>query len=301
MINNSQEYQFIDEQPRRHPQGEQPHVMKVRKRNGSLEPVDVTKIVTRVTRCSQGLTEVDPVRVAAKAISGLYDGATTSELDNLCIQTASLLIAEEPQYSRLAARLLALYIEEEVSSQKIDSFPNSIQRAHAAGLINKDVFDFVETNKTTLAAAVKHYRTDHLEYFGLRTVYDRYLLRDPKTRQVLETPQYFFMRVACGLAKSHEEVNEFYDLISSTSYIQSTPTLFNSGTLRPQMSSCYLLDSPSDDLEAIYSRYKDIALLSKFSGGIGVAYSRVRSRGSLIKGTNGHSNGIVPWLKTLDS
>lgn len=302
MLEKGQEYQFIDEQPRRKDsKDETPHVMKVRKRNGTLEPVDVTKIVTRVVRCCQGLTEVDPIRVASKAISGLYDGATTSELDNLCIQTASLLIGEEPQYSRLAGRLLALYIEEEVSSQKIDSFPNSTQRAYSVGLVNKDVYDFVEANKTSLAAMVKHYRTDHLEYFGLRTIYDRYLLRDPKSRMVLETPQYFFMRVACGLAKSAEDVSEFYDLVSSTAYIPSTPTLFNSGTLRPQMSSCYLLDSPLDDLNAIYGRYKDVALLSKFSGGIGVSYSRVRSRGSLIKGTNGHSNGIVPWLKTLDS
>jgi ribonucleoside-diphosphate reductase alpha chain len=297
----SQEYQFIDELSAEQPRGETPHIMKVRKRNGTLEPVDVTKIVNRVVRCCQGLKEVDPIRVASKAISGLYDGATTSELDNLCIQTASLLIGEEPQYSRLAGRLLALYIEEEVSSQKIDSFPNSIQRAYAVGLVNKEVYEFVQKNQTSLAAMVKHYRTDHLEYFGLRTLYDRYLLKDPKSRQVLETPQYFFMRVACGLAKSAEDVSEFYDLVSSTAYIPSTPTLFNSGTLRPQMSSCYLLDSPLDDLNAIYGRYKDVALLSKFSGGIGVSYSRVRSRGSLIKGTNGHSNGIVPWLKTLDS
>ncbi|MDZ4662640.1 MAG: ribonucleotide reductase N-terminal alpha domain-containing protein, partial [Pseudomonadota bacterium] len=253
--------------------------MKVKKRNGSLEAVDVTKIVTRVTRCCQGLSEVDPLRVATKAISGLYDGATTSELDNLCVATASLLIAEEPQYSRLAARLLALYIEEEVSAQKIDSFPNSIQRAHAAGLINDQVAEFVESHKAVLSAAVKHYRTDHFEYFGLRTIYDRYLLKDPQKRTALETPQYFFMRVACGLAKTAAEALEFYELMSSTSYIPSTPTLFNSGTQRPQMSSCYLLDSPNDDLEAIYSRYKDIALLSKFSGGIGIAYHRVRSRG----------------------
>lgn len=279
----------------------EPHVMKVKKRNGTLEPVDVTKIVTRVTRCCQGLSEVDPLRVATKAISGLYDGASTSELDNLCVSTASLLIAEEPQYSRLAARLLSLYIEEEVSAQKIDSFPNSIQRAHKAGLINDQVADFVETHKVVLSAAVKHYRTDHFEYFGLRTIYDRYLLKDPQKRTALETPQYFFMRVACGLAKTAEEALEFYDLMSSTAYIPSTPTLFNSGTHRPQMSSCYLLDSPNDDLDAIYSRYKDVALLSKYSGGIGIAYHRVRSRGSLIKGTNGHSNGIIPWLKTLDS
>jgi ribonucleoside-diphosphate reductase alpha chain len=160
---------------------------------------------------------------------------------------------------------------------------------------------FVEANKAALCAAIEPYRTDRFEYFGLRTVYDRYLLKNPKSRQVFETPQYFFMRVACGLAQSVEEAVEFYRLISSHDYLASTPTLFNSGTARPQMSSCYLLDSPEDDLRAIYDKYTDIALLSKFAGGIGVAYSRVRSRGSLIKGTNGHSNGIIPWLKTMDS
>ncbi|MFN7263174.1 MAG: ribonucleoside-diphosphate reductase subunit alpha, partial [Pseudobdellovibrionaceae bacterium] len=129
----------------------------------------------------------------------------------------------------------------------------------------------------------------------------RYLLKNPQTRQVIETPQYFFLRVACGLANNVEEAIEFYRLISSHEYMASTPTLFNSGTLRPQMSSCYLLDSPEDDLRSIYQKYTDIALLSKFAGGIGVAYHRVRSRGSLIKGTNGHSNGIIPWLKTMDS
>jgi len=126
-------------------------------------------------------------------------------------------------------------------------------------------------------------------------------LKDPKTRSVFETPQYFFMRVAVGLSKTAEEAIELYELISKLDYLPSTPTLFNSGTIRPQMSSCYLLDSPDDDLKAIYNKYTDIALLSKFAGGIGVSYSRVRARGSLIRGTNGHSNGIIPWLKTLDS
>jgi ribonucleoside-diphosphate reductase alpha chain len=133
------------------------------------------------------------------------------------------------------------------------------------------------------------------------SVHDRYLLKDPKTRSVFETPPYFFMRVACGLAQSAEEAIELYELLSKLDYMTSTPTLFNSGTMRPQMSSCYLLDSPEDDLGSIYQKYTDIALLSKFAGGIGVAYHRVRARGSLIRGTNGHSNGIIPWLKTLDS
>lgn len=277
------------------------HIMRVKKRDGTLEPVDVTKIVERVTRNCQGLTQVDPLRVATKAISGLYDGATTNELDNLCIQTASLLIGEEPEYSRLAARLLSIYIDEEVRSQKIQSFADSVAFGHSVGLLSETTYKFVEANKAALCAAIEPYRTDRFEYFGLRTVYDRYLLKNPTSRQVFETPQYFFMRVACGLAQSVEEAIEFYRLISSHDYMASTPTLFNSGTTRPQMSSCYLLDSPADDLKAIYDKYSDIALLSKFAGGIGVAYSRVRSRGSLIKGTNGHSNGIIPWLKTMDS
>ncbi|MFZ3229231.1 MAG: ribonucleoside-diphosphate reductase subunit alpha [Pseudobdellovibrio sp.] len=277
------------------------HIMRVKKRDGSLEPVDVTKIVERVSRCCQGLISVDPLRVATKAISGLYDGATTKELDNLCIQTASLLIGEDPEYSRLAARLLSTYIDEEVRAQKIGSFADSVQLGFNHGLLSESVYAFVMENKTELCAAIEHFKTDRFEYFGLRTVYDRYLLKNPKSRQVFETPQYFFMRVACGLAQSPMEAIELYRLTSSHDYMPSTPTLFNSGTLRPQMSSCYLLDSPQDDLRSIYNRYTDIALLSKFAGGIGLAYHRVRSRGSLIKGTNGHSNGIIPWLKTLDS
>lgn len=279
----------------------QPHMMRVKKRDGSLEPVDVTKIVERVRHCCQGLTQVDPLRVATKAISGLYDGASTNELDNLCIQTACLLVGEEPEYSKLAARLLSIYVDEEVRSQKIQSFADSISFGFNNGLIGEDTAKFVNEHKAALCAAIEPYRTDRFEYFGLRTIYDRYLLKNPKTRQVFETPQYFFMRVACGLSKTVDEAVEFYRLISSHDYMPSTPTLFNSGTHRPQMSSCYLADSPEDDLGSIYDKYKDIALMSKFAGGIGLAYHRVRARGSLIKGTNGHSNGIVPWLKTLDS
>ena len=149
--------------------------------------------------------------------------------------------------------------------------------------------------------AVHDERNDLFEFFGLRTVYDRYLIRHPTERLVIESPQYFFLRVACGLSQDVEEAVGFYDLISSLEYLPSSPTLFNSGTPHSQMSSCYLLDSPEDDLESIYNRYTDIAKLSKHAGGIGISYSRVRSRGSLIAGTNGLSNGIVPWLKTLDS
>lgn len=280
---------------------EGPIVMRVRKRDGNLQPVDVNKIVNVVLACSTGLKEVDPMRVAAKVISGLYDGASTKELDQLCIQTAALLIGEEPQYSKLASRLLARYIGEEVTNQNIRTFYDSITMAFKQGIISEDKFNFVKEHKEALNIIIDDSRTQKFEYFGLRTVYDRYLLKDPQSRQVVETPQHFFLRVACGLARTFQEAQEFYELISSLDYMPSSPTLFNSATVRPQLSSCYLLDSPLDDLSSIYDKYKDIALLSKFAGGIGVSFSRVRSRGSLIKGTNGHSNGLVPWLKTLDS
>ena len=275
--------------------------MRVRKRDGSLEPVDVTKIVRRVERCSGGLEGVDCMRVATRTISGLCDGATTVELDELAIRTAAALICEEPNYSRLAARLLATYTEEEVRNQRIGSFSQSIAAGRLLGLIGEEAADFVEANAGALNEAIDNDRTDLFEFSGLRTVYDRYLLRHPETRKAVETPQYFLMRVACGLSTDPDDAIAFYRLISSLEYLPSSPTLFNSGTTHPQMSSCYLLDSPADDLEAIYNRYTDVAKLSKHAGGIGLAYSRVRSRGSLIRGTNGLSNGIVPWLKTLDS
>jgi len=288
--------------------------MQVRKRNGSLEPVDVNKIVRAVQRCAVGLAQVDPLKVATKTIGGLYDGATTRELDNLSIQTASVLIVEEPEYSQLAARLLATYIDKEVANQDIHSFSQSIAAGVRMGLIAEGVAAFVSANARKLNNAIEKERNGLFEYFGLRTVYDRYLLKDPASRNVIETPQYFFMRVACGLIQTADHAPEtrvearaigeaiaFYRLISSFAYLPSSPTLFNSGTRHAQMSSCYLLDSPQDSLEAIYARYADIAMLSKYAGGIGVAYHRVRSRGSLIRGTNGQSNGIIPWLKTLDA
>jgi ribonucleoside-diphosphate reductase alpha chain len=275
--------------------------MQVRKRDGSLEPVDLNKIVRAVARCAAGLDNVDPMRVATRTISGLVDGATTEELDDLSIRTAAALIAEEPNYSRLAARLLSTVIDKEVQNQDIYSFSQSVAAGHVQGIIGDDTAAMVATNARKLNDAVLADRNWLYEFFGLRTVYDRYLLRHPVTRQVVETPQYFLLRVACGLSDTPEEAIEFYGLISSLDYLPSSPTLFNSGTSHPQMSSCYLLDSPEDNLDAIYDRYRDVARLSKHAGGIGLSYSRIRSRGSLIRGTNGLSNGIVPWLKTLDS
>jgi ribonucleoside-diphosphate reductase alpha chain len=275
--------------------------MQVRKRSGALEPVDVDKIVRAVGRCATGLSDVDPQRVATRTISGLYDGATTAELDRLSIQTAAELVAEEPEYSRLAARLLAAYIDKEVRGQGVASFSQSIALGHAQGLIGDATATFVAAHARKLDDAITDDGDHRFEYFGLRTVYDRYLLRHPATRAVVEMPQYWLLRVACGLSHTPAEAIGFYRLMSSLAYLPSSPTLFNSGTQHTQMSSCYLLDSPRDELESIYDRYAQVARLSKFAGGIGVQWSRVRSRGALIRGTNGHSNGIVPWLRTLDA
>jgi ribonucleoside-diphosphate reductase alpha chain len=275
--------------------------MGVTKRNGGREPVDVNKIVRAVTRCCENLDDVDPMRVALKTIAGLYDGATTRELDELSIRTAASFIFEEPEYSRLAARLLSAFVDKEVQGLGVHSFSQSIRLGFDVGLINERVLAFVEANARKLNAAIDASRTHHLEYFGLRTLYDRYLLRHPTRRSVLENPQYFWMRIAVALAPGVHEAIELYQLCSALDYIPSSPTLFNAGTRHEQLSSCFLLDSPEDSLESIYDRYKDVALLSKFSGGIGIAWHRVRSEGSLIRATNGLSNGIVPWLKTLDS
>ena len=275
--------------------------MRVRKRNGDTEPVDVNKIVRAVQRCAGGLDYVDPMRVATKTISGLYDGATTAELDRLSIQTAAEMTGEEPQYSRLAARLLAGYIAKEVRGQGIASFSQSIALGHAEGLIGDETAKLVKDNARKLDFAVDDEADLESEYFGSKTVYDRYLLRHPAARQVIETPQYFLLRVACGLSRTPAEAIGFYRLMSSLAYLPSSPTLFNSGTSHPQLSSCFLVDSPRDELDSIYARYAQVARLSKFSGGIGIGFSRVRSRGALIRSTNGKSNGIVPWLRTLDS
>ena len=279
-----------------------PKVMRVRKRNGDLEPVNVNKIINVVLACASELKEVDPMRVATKVISGLYDGASTKELDKLCIQTAALLIAEDPNYSRLASRLMARYIDEEVQNQNIRNFFESIKMGYKTGLISESSYKFVKEHKEALNIIVQDTnRSSRLEYFGIRTLYDRYLLKHPENREVTETPQYFFLRVASGLSRSFKEAKEFYELISHLDYMPSSPTLFNSASPRPQLSSCYLLDSPKDNLSSIYDRYKDVAMLSKFAGGIGASFSRIRARGSLIRGTNGHSKGIIPFLKTMDS
>ncbi|GGP74877.1 ribonucleoside-diphosphate reductase subunit alpha [Streptomyces calvus] len=263
-------------------------------------------LLRTLTELTADLPDADPGRVAAAALRGRSARADEAELRELATEAAAGLISEDPAYSRLAARLLTLGIRAEAASQGVTTFTGSVATGHREGLIADRTAAFVRLHADRLDALVDTAADDRFGYFGLRTLYSRYLLRHPVTRKVVETPQHFLLRVAAGLAeddtsRSVDEVAALYGLMSRLDYLPSSPTLFNSGTRHPQMSSCYLLDSPRDELDSIYDRYHQVARLSKHAGGIGIAYSRIRARGSLIRGTNGHSNGIVPFLKTLDA
>ncbi|HLV71527.1 MAG TPA: ribonucleoside-diphosphate reductase subunit alpha [Vulgatibacteraceae bacterium] len=272
-------------------------------------PAPLTGIAAEVEAACAGLPGVDAGRVLAAVRAG--DGADAAALRDLAIGEAAALIPAEPGYSRVAARLLGARIREEAAAGGVRTFAESVAATHRAGLLADAPAAFVAARAAELDALVDESADDRFEYFGLRTLYDRYLLRHPETRLVLERPQHFLLRVACGLThpdvedpsgdRAVEETAELYGLLSTLSYLPSSPTLFNSASRRPQLSSCFLLDSPRDELESIYERYAQVARLSKYAGGIGISWTRVRSRGSLIRGTNGHSNGIVPWLRTLDA
>ncbi|RBM23240.1 ribonucleoside-diphosphate reductase subunit alpha [Streptomyces sp. PT12] len=273
------------------------------------EPVTAA-LPRTLSELAADLPDVDPRRVAAAVSRGAPPGADEAAVRELAIEAAAGLIAEDPAYSRLAARLLTLAIRDEAAGQGAVSFSASVATGHRVGLIADATAALVARHAERLDALVERSvaegADDRFEFFGLRTVESRYLLRHPTTRKVIETPQHFLLRVACGLAAGEgeqavDEVAAFYRLTSGLAYLPSSPTLFNSGTRHPQMSSCYLLDSPKDELDSIYERYHQVARLSKHAGGIGLSYTRIRARGSLIRGTNGTSNGIVPFLRTLDS
>ncbi|MHB9758915.1 ribonucleoside-diphosphate reductase subunit alpha [Streptomyces sp. BYX5S] len=265
-----------------------------------------TALLRTLTELTADLPDADPGRIATAALRGRSARADEAELRDLATEAAAGLISEDPAYSRLAARLLTRAIAAEAASQGVTRFTESVAVGHREGLIADRTAEFVRVHGARLDALVDPAGDDRFGYFGLRTLHSRYLLRHPLTRHVVETPQHFMLRVACGLAEDDsvralDEVAALYGLMSRLDYLPSSPTLFNSGTRHPQMSSCYLLDSPLDELDSIYDRYHQVARLSKHAGGIGLSYSRIRSRGSLIRGTNGHSNGIVPFLKTLDA
>ena len=276
-------------------------LLSVTRPDGTMRELDPAVLQASIAALFDGLEDASAERIVGRALEGTFEAMPEVELDRLLVSAAAALVPEEPAYSFAAARLLHGVIRKEVRSLGITCFSDAIELGHREGVIGDKAAAFVAEHRDVLNAGIDDTRSQRFGYFGLQTVYDRYLLRHPTERKVFETPQYFLLRVAVGLSRTPEEALEFYGLMSRLRYLPSSPTLFNSATRHTQMSSCYLLDSPEDTLDGIYKRYHDIARLSKFAGGIGVAWHRVRSRGSLIRGTNGHSRGIVPWLKTLDS
>ena len=258
--------------------------------------------------CANLGTDVEAAPIAAETLRNLYDGVPMEEVYKASILAARTLIEKDPGYSYATARLLLHTIVREVLGRGVqagemqaaymDHFPAFVQKGVDNELLNPDLLSF---DLPRLAAALRAERDQQFDYLGLQTLYDRYFLHVNKAR--IELPQSFFMRVAMGLALREDDRNaraiEFYELLSSFDFMSSTPTLFNSGTLRSQLSSCYLTTVP-DELGGIYESIKENALLSKFAGGLGNDWTRVRALGSHIKGTNGESQGVVPFLKVVN-
>ena len=276
---------------------------------GQRVALDLDQLRTRITTACAGLgAEVKPEPILAETMRNLYDGVPIDEVYKASILAARTLIEKDPGYTYATARLLFHTISREVLGRDVaaadmgqayaDYFPGYIKRAVACELLDEKMHQF---DLVRLGAALQAERDMQFDYLGLQTLYDRYFLHESKVR--IELPQAFFMRVAMGLALNEIDREaraiEFYQVLSSFDFMSSTPTLFNSGTLRSQLSSCYLTTVP-DDLDGIYESIKENALLSKFAGGLGNDWTRVRALGSHIKGTNGESQGVVPFLKVVN-
>jgi len=261
----------------------------------------IQRLESRLRAHGLDLEAVDTAALFARVRSSAPASADYDVLRELAIHDAAARTFRAPEYGFLASRLLADQLREQVAERGILSFSDAVQHADAAGLLGPALVALVRRHRAQFDDAIDHDRDRRYSWFGLKTLADRYLLRHPETRAPLETPQMFLMRVAVGVSDTAEEALELYEAFSAHRFLPSSPTLFNAGTSRPQLSSCFLLDSPQDDLADIYKRYTDVAMLSKFAGGIGMSFSRVRSEGSLIRGTNGKSRGIVPFLNTLDA
>ena len=280
--------------------------MKVTKRDGSLETLRLDKITNRIKKqtYSLNLDFVDALEVATKVVSGIYDGITTVELDNLAAETAASLNHAHPDYSYLASRIAITRLHKTVSKK----FSDVIEALYSytdpktnlpAGLINDDVIKAVRKNADVLNEAILHDRDFNFDYFGFKTLEKSYLLKI--NGETAEAPQHMYMRVAVGIwGEDIQNVLKTYDLLSTHKMTHATPTLFNAGTKRPQLSSCFLLTMQEDSIQGIYKTLSDVAAISQNAGGIGLSIHNVRATGSYIKGTNGTSNGIVPMLKVFN-
>lgn len=280
--------------------------MLVVKRDGRRESVKFDKITARIEKLCYGLdmSYIEPVEIAKKVINGIYDGVTTIELDNLAAETAATMTTQHPDFAKLAARVAISNLHKVTSK----SFSNTMKRLYTyidprtgenAPLISKEAYGVIKKNAALLDSTIIYDRDFSYDYFGFKTLERSYLMKIDG--MVIERPQHMLMRVAVGIHMDDiEEVVKTYNLLSEKWFTHATPTLFNAGTPKPQLSSCFLLTMKEDSIEGIYDTLKQTAKISQSAGGIGLSIHNVRATGSYIKGTGGVSNGIVPMLRNFD-
>ncbi|MDC6353354.1 MULTISPECIES: ribonucleoside-diphosphate reductase subunit alpha [Robiginitalea] len=279
--------------------------MFVVKRDGRKEPVMFDKITARVRKLCYGLSDlVDPVKVAMRVIEGLYDGVTTSELDNLAAEIAATLTTTHPDYAKLAARISVSNLHKNTKKSFSETMKDLYEYVNPrtgkkAPLVADDVFEVIQKHADTLDSMIIYNRDFGYDYFGFKTLERSYLLK--LNGKIVERPQHMLMRVSVGIHLDDlDAVRETYELMSKKYFTHATPTLFNSGTPKPQMSSCFLLAMQDDSIDGIYNTLKQTAKISQSAGGIGLSIHNIRATGSYIAGTNGTSNGLVPMLRVFN-
>jgi ribonucleoside-diphosphate reductase alpha chain len=279
--------------------------MYVVKRDGHKEPVMFDKITDRIKKLCYGLNDmVDAVKVAMRVIEGLYDGVTTSELDNLAAETAASMTVSHPDYAQLAARIAISNLHKNTNKSFSETMSEMYHYVNPrtnqeAPLISDEVHQVIQENAAFLDSHIIYTRDFNYDYFGFKTLERSYLLRI--NGKIVERPQHMLMRVAVGIhLNDMDAAIETYELMSKKFFTHATPTLFNAGTPKPQMSSCFLLTMKDDSIDGIYDTLKQTAKISQSAGGIGLAIHNVRATGSYIRGTNGTSNGIVPMLRVFN-
>jgi ribonucleoside-diphosphate reductase alpha chain len=279
--------------------------MYVVKRDGHKEPVMFDKITERIKKLCYGLNElVDPVKVAMRVIEGLYDGVSTSELDNLAAETAASMTIAHPDYAQLAARVAISNLHSNTKKSFSETMKDMYhyvnpRNGQDAPLLSDEVFKVIQENSAFLDSHIIYTRDFNYDYFGFKTLERSYLLKI--NGKIVERPQHMLMRVSVGIHLDDlKSVIETYDLMSKKFFTHATPTLFNAGTPKPQMSSCFLLAMQDDSIDGIYDTLKQTAKISQSAGGIGLSIHNVRATGSYIRGTNGTSNGIVPMLRVFN-
>ena len=282
--------------------------MQVIKRTGKKESVHFDKVTSRIMKLSYGLQlkSEDIIEIAKKVVSGIYNNVTTTELDNLAAETAASFTTRHPDFAVLAARIAVSNLHKNTTGTKRFSDTASLlynyidpKTGLKAPLLSDEVYQIILDNKDRIDESIIYDRDYHFDFFGFKTLEKSYLLK--LDNKIIERPQHMFMRVSLGIHKADvESAIETYNLMSEKWFIHATPTLFNAGTPKPQMSSCFLLSMKEDSIPGIYETLKDCALISQSAGGIGLNIHNIRSTGSYIKGTNGTSNGIVPMLRVFN-